>query len=479
MALKHYGFNLLFTLLSLHSYSFKFHKTLSKPEVEKHDTTVIHINLNNSEKASFYFNDQFGDNEPPRFFSKNDKIYKLAPEKPLLLIDSYHQIPFLIYPGEQLLLTVNRDGLPLLTLKNNQVRNNELNFFIAYYYKFNKQKRTGLFSGRNSFNLYTKKIDFDGGVLKTKVDSTIRMSFLRTYKKENKISDAFDNYAFNLFKYLYIVDVFKPITFIGLGFKDLPNNYINILNKLEKELVCDSCILNESYRRACEVVEAFEDKKLQASAGKFLTLYNFMSSSYSAVTKRYLQFILLKKYMTNAPEQYELKFTQFVTAEDDLFSEYLSTKKNTENKFKRDSQSEEEIFDINGQKHSWDELLKKYKGNVVYVDFWASWCIPCRQNFTYSHDLEKFFQGKKIVYLYISIDENAAFWKKALLLDGLNKDNSYLIADKNSTIKKLFNITSIPRYLIVGKNGAILDANSVYPNNRQIKNILQQYLNND
>lgn len=122
---------------------------------------------------------------------------------------------------------------------------------------------------------------------------------------------------------------------------------------------------------------------------------------------------------------------------------------------------------INGESVS----LEDFSGKVVYVDFWASWCGPCKQQFPFSKELHGKFsqkQLKQIVFLYISIDENEEAWKAAIQQFGLEGKHAISKGGWKSSVTKLYGINSIPRYMLIGKDGRIIDDNAKRPSDPTI-----------
>ena len=120
------------------------------------------------------------------------------------------------------------------------------------------------------------------------------------------------------------------------------------------------------------------------------------------------------------------------------------------------------LTDLEGNKVK----LSDFKGKVVYIDFWASWCGPCKGMFPYSKELHKKFseeQLKKIVFLYISIDQSVDGWKKAVEQNQLEGVNLISPGNWSSEVCKYFKINSIPRYMIMNKKGEMIEFNAKRP----------------
>lgn len=106
--------------------------------------------------------------------------------------------------------------------------------------------------------------------------------------------------------------------------------------------------------------------------------------------------------------------------------------------------------------------LSDYRGKLVYVDVWASWCGPCVREIPYAEKLQEELKGKDIIFLCVSVDENENSWKNIVKQKNIGGTHvrSYNEANNVST---LYNIDGIPHYLIIDKNGKIVDNNAKRP----------------
>lgn len=105
------------------------------------------------------------------------------------------------------------------------------------------------------------------------------------------------------------------------------------------------------------------------------------------------------------------------------------------------------VKDKNGKNVS----LSNYKGKVVYISFWASWCKPCIQGFKKSKEIRTQLDNMGVVLLNISLDKKESNWRNAMQQYAVLGENT--IATDLDGIKRLYDISSIPAYHIVGKDG--------------------------
>jgi peroxiredoxin len=101
--------------------------------------------------------------------------------------------------------------------------------------------------------------------------------------------------------------------------------------------------------------------------------------------------------------------------------------------------------------------LSSLKGNVVLLDFWASWCGPCRKENPYTVEIFNEYKDKGFTVFSVSLDQSKDKWKKAIAADELSWP--YHVSDLKGWYSKaalLYNIEAIPATYLIDRDGTII-----------------------
>jgi thiol-disulfide isomerase/thioredoxin len=129
--------------------------------------------------------------------------------------------------------------------------------------------------------------------------------------------------------------------------------------------------------------------------------------------------------------------------------------------------------DVEGKEFS----LSSFKGKVVYVDIWATWCGWCRGEIPHLKKLEEEYKDR-IVFIGISIDDakDIEKWKKFLTTEQLGGLQLFAGSKAEESLKKPYKISGIPRFILVGKDGRLVSGDAPRPSSDEIRPMLDNAL---
>ncbi len=207
--------------------------------------------------------------------------------------------------------------------------------------------------------------------------------------------------------------------------------------------------------------------------------YKIIASKFSGKTKDYLLthlLILSKDNRTGIKftvEEYKNLLRQYML--DCRTEEYKIYIKENSEEYATSLKNAQVLSPLTKQVIDFDTLIQKNK--ITYIDFWASWCLPCRTEMPASLILKQEFSHEDINFIYLSIDTDIAAWLKTMKQIGLKESESYLLLNgKESILAKQLSIKTIPRYVLVGKDGKIIDSNAKRPSETELKKQLRDLL---
>jgi len=109
------------------------------------------------------------------------------------------------------------------------------------------------------------------------------------------------------------------------------------------------------------------------------------------------------------------------------------------------------------------QVLDKHQRKVIYIDIWATWCGPCLVEIPFSLKLQNEFKGKEVAFVYLCVKSKKSKWESTIS-DYNVKGDLYLLSDSQyDVLSEKFQISGIPRYILINKDGVVVDKNAQRP----------------
>lgn len=121
-------------------------------------------------------------------------------------------------------------------------------------------------------------------------------------------------------------------------------------------------------------------------------------------------------------------------------------------------------FDLPSQ--SSNLKLSDFKGKVVYLDFWASWCGPCKQSFPWMNMMQEKYKADGLVVLAVNLDSNIEDANKFL---SSNTANFNVVFDTKAVTPRGYGVKGMPSSFIISRDGKIISKHMGFNDNDKSK----------
>ena len=189
-------------------------------------------------------------------------------------------------------------------------------------------------------------------------------------------------------------------------------------------------------------------------------LYNHIMQAVNEGSLKTIDYLfsILKKNFPQSPYVAKVKV--------DLQQVESTIKNNTTNK--------QIVFNESNGIQSLSGLVAPYKGKIIYLDIWGTWCGACKQQLAFTPELKKKYTGKDIVFLYLDNDNQSkdTYWREMVYHKGLEGEHYRMDAEAMEriwqAIKEAGGKTHLyPTYVIIDKEGKIVVPNAEQPGDRE------------
>ncbi len=450
------------------------------------NSSSIFLNNNTLDTISFVYFDFFYDLIPIKIYPLHSFVINTKVSLWVMNTHYKHGTVYLINPGDSLLTSYDT-GNDIKLSSNNKLREKEVDIFRYINSKFDESYYQIIFNKTLLIDL-KEKFAYRDKQLKERL--TKSLLFLEQYISENRVSDEIVKVAKNIIRLEYYSKGllglwnFKSLKSVATRNKNIFDSmYLSLKNDSLDNSGSPIPYKNVKYSYFVRHVQfeigqdPFEKSEYQKPAAD--TLYKFaLNEIHNEGQLDYFLFLIVKEELLKFPKSSQKCLqTFFMDCKNELYRNYINEMLlTTKSKSSLDSG---DIF-VRGDKSETNlsTILNSFKGQIVYLDIWASWCAPCRSEMPAAAKLREKYKNKQIQFLYISIDNNFNLWNKAINQEGLSVfPNSYLLLDfENSDFKKKFRIGPIPRYLIIDKSGNVIISEASRPSEESLTQVLDDLL---
>jgi thiol-disulfide isomerase/thioredoxin len=317
------------------------------------------------------------------------------------------------------------------------------------------------------------------------------VNFLNEFAKQYHLSQEFYLIAYTEIKYQYIINCLLPN--YGLGFNKNVSTKIpkSFYDDLSDKDFCNN-VFSNTYITALDLYDKYltdnqTGQKFSRYSGEYLAaLYNMANKVFKGTSQKLLLLRILNEYQVIGLETYlsvyikiseeirgKYPYPQTLNFVDSLYSLFVVLNKPFPKAIKNAL-----LTDLNKKQISFGDIIDRYRGKVIYGDFWATWCIPCIHEMPNSVLMQKKFEGKDLVFVFFSLDSPNSITLLTKVSSKLKvKKNQYIVNNGfESELSNYIGVGAIPAHFIVDKQGNLAWKSAPGPNTQEANKIINQLL---
>lgn len=380
---------------------------------------------------------------------------KISTNSPIEINFNYlnETVNYLFFPGDRITINITNGKYASLS-SSDIIRQNELEYqkaewaFIKEVFYISPNKKYS-----DNFNFVIKE--------KEKIEAELLNS-----KNENKISEKF----FESMKVMLASFTITSLLYPTYSKQSVSSIYdVNNIKLEEIMIVNDSYLSCYSYRNALwNYLKYLTHLKINDPQPE--DFCHFVSPKFKGSSKDYLFARIVHESINKGKIDSILLSNILNKTTSEFYKNYIADNLNIENV------ENGQFINLEGNVFDIDSLFNANKDTLIYIDFWASWCSPCKEELKYYPELIQHFENEKIKFLFVSLDKDYSSWKsQAEDFLFMSSNNSFLLGGNfDSKLAKSLKIDAIPRYVII-KNGKFLNKDAFRPSSKEFKHLIKEF----
>jgi thiol-disulfide isomerase/thioredoxin len=306
------------------------------------------------------------------------------------------------------------------------------------------------------------------------------LEYLNSYYKKHNSSEAFQKWSmahihyfkwYQLFHFRWSRHVFEPAKQEDF-LKEFPDDFYKFIIEWEKNELSDLHseyyhLFFEDYQRWFHSKTAYPNKNDEAR----ISLKRLKWEKIQITQRRegFDRDLLLAKFYYRYLDLKQYPLISKIIDLEEILNPYLRQRVKEKFEYEKDMfvnpnfSTKMEFKSIDSRDSFMDTLIANHPNQILYIDFWAPWCKPCLREIEVIKTLKKDLEWMNIKYIYLANRCDSSAWKTTISERKIEGEH-YLLPDSTfKFLKNQFDIQGIPHYLIVSKDGKILDGEAPSP----------------